>query len=128
MEGSAENGAAAKIGRVLLLEDNMLIALDTEDVLLDAGVGSVAVVSTSAAALDEMARERPDFALLDFNLGTETSERVAEALTEAGIPFCFATGYGDAMVELAVQPPFGVLKKPYSPDDIAQVLARVAAS
>jgi len=114
------------IATVLLVEDNMLIALDTEDALLEAGVRNVRVAATADAALAQMERERPDFAVLDFNLGDETSERVAAALAAAGIPFCYATGYGDAIVALATQPTCGVLKKPFSPSDIAGMLERAS--
>lgn len=105
----------------------MLIALDTECALHEAGVSRVFLASNSQAAIDELARETPDFGLLDFNLGDETSEGVAEALSAAGVPFCYATGYGDAMPGLALQPPCGILKKPYTRGDIAEALARAAA-
>jgi len=112
---------------VLLVEDNMLIALDTEDALLDAGVQRVVIAASTDAALAALANATPDFAVLDFNLGSETSEKVAEALAEAGILFCYATGYGEAIVGQATQPPCGILKKPYSPADIAGMLERAAA-
>ena len=115
------------IAVVLLVEDNMLIALDTEDALLEAGVQRVVIAASAEAALAALANATPDFAVLDFNLGAETSERVAEALAAAGIQFCYATGYGDAIVGQATQPPCGILKKPYSPADIAAMLDRAAA-
>ena len=54
-------------------------------------------------------------------------DRVAghESLAEAGVPYCFASGYGDALERMRVDPPYGVLKKPYSQQDLAEVLARV---
>jgi CheY-like chemotaxis protein len=115
------------VGRVLLVEDSMLIALDAEDSLHACGVGEVVIAANVAAALAAMADELPDFAVLDYNLGDETSERVAEALGGAGVPFCFATGYGDALERTRADPPYGVLKKPYSQQDLAGVLARVEA-
>lgn len=123
-----EDASAPKpIAAVLLVEDNMLIALDTEDALIEAGVKTVRIAATADAALAQLERERPDFAVLDFNLGSETSQRVAAALAAVGVPFCYATGYGDAIVALATQPPCGVLKKPFSPADIAGMLARASA-
>jgi DNA-binding NtrC family response regulator len=118
---------SSPIRTVLLVEDNMLIALDTEDALLEAGVKLVVIAATADRALDELARARPDFGVLDFNLGAETSERVAAALAAAGVPFCYATGYGDAIVAQATQPSCGVLKKPYSPADIVEMLGKAAA-
>ena len=115
---------ASSIKTVLLLEDNMLIALDAENALNDAGIDRVLLASNCEAALAHIENEAPDFALLDFNLGDETSERVADALTASGVPFCYATGYGEAMQELANPPPCGVLKKPYSKDEIVAMLAK----
>ena len=115
------------IQRVLLVEDSMLIALDAEDSLMACGVDDVVIAANVAAALAAIAEERPDFAVLDYNLGHESSEPVAVALSEAGVPFCFATGYGDALERTRANPPYGVLKKPYSPQDIADVLARLEA-
>jgi len=128
--GATEVGGAGSphsIGTVLLVEDNMLIALDTEDALLDAGVGRVVIAASADRALAALAREKPDFAVLDFNLGAETSERVAAALTEASVGFCYATGYGEAIVSQVTQPPCGVLRKPFSPADVAEMLERAAA-
>jgi CheY-like chemotaxis protein len=124
---SAVPGAATErgIGRVLLLEDSMLIALDAEDALLACGVSEVVVAGNVAAALAAMADRLPDFAVLDHNLGDETSEPVAGALAEAGVPYCFASGYGDALERTLADPPYGVLKKPYTQSELAKVLARV---
>jgi DNA-binding NtrC family response regulator len=116
-----------RLGRVLLLEDSMLIALDAEDALLACGAGEVVIAGNVAAALAAMADELPDFAVLDFNLGDETSEAVALALAEAGVPYCFATGYGDALERVPAQPPCGVLTKPYSHKELGEILARVEA-
>ncbi|HSQ96798.1 MAG TPA: hypothetical protein VLM18_12000 [Croceibacterium sp.] len=115
------------IGRVLLVEDSMLIALDAEDALMACGISNVVIASNVVKALAVMAEALPDFAVLDYNLGDETSEAVARALTEAGVPYCFATGYGDALERMQAKPPYGVLKKPYSQSDLAGVLARVEA-
>jgi CheY-like chemotaxis protein len=129
MSNGADNARiSGSVGCVLLVEDNMIIALDTEDVLHRAGIAKVMIAASADAALAVLAQERPDFALLDFNLGGETSARVAEALVHAGVPFCFATGYGEAMEGLALQAPCGVLKKPYSQGDVAEALARAAGT
>jgi CheY-like chemotaxis protein len=115
------------IGRVLLVEDSMLIALDAEDALAACGIGAVVIAPNVAKALAVMAEALPDFAVLDYNLGDETSEAVARALAETGVPYCFATGYGDALERMQAKPPYGVLKKPYAQSDLAEVLARVEA-
>jgi CheY-like chemotaxis protein len=115
------------ISRVLLVEDSMLIALDAEDSHGACGVADVVIVATVAAALAALEAQRPDFAVLDYNLGDETSESIAAALTAARVPYCFATGYGDALERTRLSPPYGVLKKPYSQLEIAALLSRVEA-
>jgi DNA-binding response OmpR family regulator len=115
------------IERVLLVEDSMLIALDAEDSLRACGVAEVVIAGSVAAALTAIADAQPDFAVLDYNLGNESSEPIARALSAANVAFCFATGYGDALECTRADPPYGVLKKPYSPADIADLMARVEA-
>lgn len=83
-------------GTVLLVEDNLLIALETEDSLQTLGADDVHIASTVAAALSFLGEARPDFAVLDYNLGREQSVQVAERLQTDGVPFVFATGYGDS--------------------------------
>ena len=120
-------GPTRAIACVLLLEDSMLIALDAEDALIACGVQKVVIAANVAAALAIMADKLPDFAVLDHNLGDETSEPIARALADAGVPYCFASGYGDALERTQVDSPYGVLKKPYSQRDLSEVLARVEA-
>jgi CheY-like chemotaxis protein len=95
-----ERGSAAPSGeaetlsqRVLVLEDNALIAMDAEGQLVDLGAEHVDVAQTVARALDLIANQSYEFALLDVNLGNETSRPVADALRAANIPFAFVTGY-----------------------------------
>jgi CheY-like chemotaxis protein len=115
--------ARRAIERVLLVEDSMLIALDAEDSLAACGVAEVVIAGNVATALAAMAERMPDFAVLDYNLGHESSEPIARALAEANVPYCFATGYGDALERTRAAPPCGVLKKPYSKKDLSEALA-----
>lgn len=82
---------------ILVLEDEMLIALDIQDALSRAGHCDVVICSEPQAALDLLERTTPRFALLDVNLGRgETSFGVARALAARGCPFAFLSGYADA--------------------------------
>lgn len=108
---------------VLVVEDNSIIALDAEESLYDLGVARVAVAGTSQAALELIAAEPPEFALLDFNLGSETSEPVAYELAHRGIPFAFATGYAEiAAATGPVAEAVAIIHKPYTRDDLAAAL------
>ncbi|MET0269234.1 MAG: HWE histidine kinase domain-containing protein [Sphingomonas sp.] len=108
---------------VLLVEDSMIIALDGEDALKLLGAGEVLTAATVARALSIIEDNAPQFALLDFNLGIETSLPVADALVARGTPFAFATGYGDQLdlpPRLAHVP---VVRKPYGTDTLGRAIA-----
>ncbi len=113
---------------VLLVEDNMIIALDTEDSLRQIGVVVVNVAGSVGSAMAVIEKDAPDMAILDYNLGSETSDAVADALRSRGIPFFLATGYGDMGERMEASGAAGVLKKPYDLDDIASALEQMAAA
>jgi CheY-like chemotaxis protein len=108
---------------VLLVEDNMIIALDTEDTIHKLGVNSVRTVGGVAEALREIAERAPDFALLDVNLGAETSFEIAEFLTTRNIRFAFATGYGEQVAFPASFADAPRVRKPYSAETLRAVLS-----
>jgi len=107
---------------VLLVEDNMIIALDTEDGLRDAGVKSVSVESSVSGALLAIEKREPDFAIVDFNLGSESSAKVTEELSRRGVRFVLATGYSELGSELDSLGAQGLIRKPYGVDDIERAL------
>lgn len=78
---------------VLLLEDEFLIALDTEQILKELGAASVEIVATLEDAESCAAARRFDVALLDVNINGQMSFDLAQRLRERGIPVVFATGY-----------------------------------
>ncbi|MET0240393.1 MAG: HWE histidine kinase domain-containing protein [Sphingobium sp.] len=121
-------GSTALAGLVLLVEDSLIIAMDAEDMIRSLGATRIAVASTVAQALVEIDRETPTLAILDVNLGEETSLPIAATLLERGVPFLFATGYGE---EMNLPDPFigvPIAKKPYDARDLAALLAGLAPS
>ena len=119
-----EEGLADRLsGTVLLVEDNIIIALEAEDMLLALGAESVLVASNVADALRLLTIEKPSFALLDINLGSETSWPVAARLRELGVRYVFATGYGDGIDFPLEHRQVAVVSKPYSKETIAQALS-----
>lgn len=108
---------------VLLVEDNAMIAMNTEALLQDLGVQSVHVASNIAQAFALIDSVQFDFALLDLQLGNgENSIPIAARLVERGTQIVFATGYGDAPI---ITDNFGdmpVLKKPYTFEDLGCIL------
>ena len=88
--------------RVLVLEDQFLIAIEIEGMLARLGCMVVGPASTVARALSLLARDRVDFAILDVNLGRERSTPVADVLLARGVPFALSTGYdGSQLAEEA---------------------------
>ncbi|MEO8811850.1 MAG: HWE histidine kinase domain-containing protein [Caulobacteraceae bacterium] len=107
--------------RVLIVEDAVLLALELESGLIEAG----AVVVASASSLEEaltMAALDFDVAVLDANLNGRSVKPMAMALSALGKPFIFATGYDEAAA-----PPEGfeapVVRKPYNIRQIAGAIA-----
>jgi light-regulated signal transduction histidine kinase (bacteriophytochrome) len=110
---------------VLLVEDSMIIALDSEDVLRGLGAENVLVAAGVAQARAILARDGIDLAVLDVNLGVETSLPLADALSEAGTPFVFATGYGEGMDLPERYAAVPVVKKPYGAEGLGAALGGV---
>lgn len=80
--------------RILVVEDEMLLAMNLEDMLAELGHTVVAVATRMAQAKTCAAEKEIDLAILDLNLSGSLSFPVADILRQRGIPFLFATGYG----------------------------------
>jgi light-regulated signal transduction histidine kinase (bacteriophytochrome)/CheY-like chemotaxis protein len=118
-------GAAVRLsGLVLAVEDNVLIALDVEDVLIALGAARVVVASNVTEALRLIDLETPSFALLDINLGRENSWPIATRLRSLGVHHVFATGYGDGIDYPVEHRLTAVITKPYTSASIAQAFSK----
>ncbi|MEA2739023.1 MAG: hypothetical protein QOH05_2330 [Acetobacteraceae bacterium] len=110
--------------RVLIVEDEMLVALLIEDFLAELGCSTVGPCGSVAMALDAIQTEVFDMAVLDVNLGGEKVYPVAEVLAQRHIPFLFLSGYGDEAI-----PPdraeWKVCAKPFRGDDLASLMSAV---
>ena len=110
--------------RILVVEDEALVAMLVEDALLDAGAEVVGPVATVMEALALLRGQLPEAAVLDLNLAGETSTPVADELARLGVPFVVATGYGaDGLPPGHANVP--VLAKPYDPADLTAALSRL---
>ena len=114
-------GAARKI---LVVEDEALVAMLVEDALLDAGFAVLGPAATVEEALALLERETPDAVVLDLNLAGETSTPVADWLAARGIPYVIATGYGATGLPAGHQDAM-VLAKPYDPAELTGMLDRM---
>ncbi len=112
---------------ILLVEDQALIAMDTEDTLRKLGAATVRLAANVAQARTEIGVALPQFAILDFNLGDETSADIADLLQASHVPFLFVTGYGDTvnMPDRFKQVP--IVRKPVSATSLAMRIQAVQA-
>jgi CheY-like chemotaxis protein len=111
--------------RVLIVEDEIVVALFLEDVLAEFGYAVAGVV----CHLDEAMAREPDYdvAVLDVHLNGRSVFDFADMLAAQGIPFVFATGYGERGIpERHRGRP--VLQKPFQPDDLKRVLEQTGPS
>lgn len=112
----------------LLVEDSLIISLDAEDILTRLGAESVITHATAQGALDFLDANSPSLAVLDINLGDRTSFPVADRLLELGVPFIFASGYGEQASLPMEHRTRQVLQKPYTLENMARALAGLLGS
>ena len=110
---------------VLLLEDSLIIALDAEDLIRRLGAHHVRTESSAPGAIAAIELNPPDVAVLDINLGDHTSAPVANRLVELGIPFIFATGYGEQSQLPAELRKYLVVQKPYTLASLSRGLGQM---
>lgn len=107
--------------RILVVEDESLLAMLLEDLLTDLGMQVCLTASIEDALQALETRTPPDLALLDVNIGGRMVFPVAHALQDRGIPFAFATGYGkQGLPEDFCDRP--VVSKPFSLAELQGVL------
>jgi PAS domain S-box-containing protein len=122
---SEPTGPAALRGkRILVVEDEPLIAMDVGSSLSDAGCEVVGPAASIESAKSLIAGAAFDAALLDANLGGYPADELAAALARLNIPFIFVTGYGrEGLPEAFRQGP--VISKPFMPEQALAMLARL---
>jgi CheY-like chemotaxis protein len=110
--------------RVLLVEDENLVAMLLEDMLAELGHSVVGPVARLKKALEMAQRKAIDLAILDVNINGEQAYPVAEALAARGIPFVFSTGYGKRGLPLQYRD-HPTLQKPFQQQDLEKLFAEV---
>ena len=92
--GTISYDMTEKIERVLIVEDEIFVALEMREALMDIGVKSVEICGQLTQAVDYADTNDFDFALVDVNLGpNQTSENVVKILRNREVPFAFVTAY-----------------------------------
>lgn len=109
--------------RILVVEDEPLVAMDMQDVLEGLGMQVVGTAASLAEALDLAEAGGFDGAFLDVNLRGERIDRVADRLAAAGIPFVFTTGQSmHGLPEAHRERP--VLTKPFRDRDLTEAVRK----
>ncbi|MCA0400253.1 MAG: GAF domain-containing protein [Proteobacteria bacterium] len=114
------------VGAALLVEDNLLIALDGKSMLEEMGFSEVFLAANLAEANDIASAKDLSAAVLDFELGDETTAELAERLSKDGIPCIFATGYGEAL-QLGTPSDIALIQKPFSVESLRRALIEAGA-
>jgi PAS domain S-box-containing protein len=116
--GKATNGA---VPSVMIVEDEMLVALDLQESLRSLGYNVVGPYARLAEAIEGAETQAVDFAILDLNLNGEMTYDLAEQLEKRGIPIVFTTGYEADMITSRFQN-CRVLNKPVVKDTLESLL------
>lgn len=115
--------------RILIVEDEPVLAMLIEDMVQELGYEPIGPAMTTEAALALTVSEKLDGAILDMNLGGGVpSTPIAESLKSRDVPFIFATGYSSAQAAARMAGAIGettVLRKPFSVDALSAALSRM---
>jgi DNA-binding response OmpR family regulator len=103
----------------LIVEDEFLLTMEIKSILTDAGF-QVTSAGTVAKALQSIASNAPDAALLDCNLNGQSIDAVATALKDLGVPIAFVTGYDRERLPSAFHDA-PVVGKPFNPARLLDV-------
>ena len=96
-DGAASRGLPSQ--RIMIVEDEALVAMILEDQLGELGISIVATCASVPEAMKAIEKNAPAAAILDVNLGGQLVYPVADRLIDRGIPFVFVTGYGRESVD-----------------------------
>ena len=113
--------------RILVAEDNVLAAMELEQVLRDCGCEPVGPVATVDQALRLAREEALDGAVLDVNLRDRAVFPVAEELCRRGVRMIFATGYESSYVFPKHLASCARLRKPYSGQELKRLMTATFA-
>jgi DNA-binding response OmpR family regulator len=113
---------------VLLLEDQPLIAMDTEATLRRAGFATIVHVVSVDAALAWLATARPDLAVMEITLQQESCGPVAQRLAEQNVPLLFYTGANRKLIATQDYPQGVWISKPSEIEALEPQLTRLLTS
>lgn len=108
---------------VMVLEDEVFVSSLIEAIIEDRGWSVGGPFRSNALALSYLALERPNVALIDFNIADGNSASTAQRLAELGIPFVVVSGYPKSMAKSDALRSAEWLDKPFSEERVIQSLS-----
>ncbi len=113
--------------RILLVEDEVLIALEMSEVLAALGCEILGPAASVQDAMNVLDMARPDAAIVDVNLAGELNDVVVNDLKRRKIPFAYCTGYSDDFYQPSDQNPVPVLQKPVDPHSLTEMVRHLVS-
>jgi len=107
---------------IMIVEDDPFIAMDLEDTFEAEGYIILGPFADVESGLEFLKNDVPDFAMLDYNLGRETSIPLARTLQKQGIPYVFLSGQAEQVVmshDILARP---VIAKPFVPEQLIELV------
>jgi len=102
--------------RILVVEDDAIIAFCLQGTLIDSGYDVVGPVASGEEAIQKASKQRPDLVLMDINLAGELNgvEAAAQIQAQLGIPVIYLTGYTEDVLQQGARMagPYAYLSKP----------------
>src|SRR6478752_3669752 len=122
----SQRRSPARPRRILIVEDDLVIALMMEEIVREMGCAVSGIAGTLGMARLQFAKRDFDAVLLDVNLGSEYNPETADLLLEMGVPFAFVTGY-----DYVVEPRHDnvpLLQKPFSSIQLRVLVEQLVGS
>ncbi len=125
---SGAGSSAEQAGRILIVEDDFLVAAEVEAALLSAGFQVAGIADSAEQAMAIASAERPALAIMDIRLAGKRDgiEAAIELYKKFRIPSIFATAHSDEFTRSRAAPsqPLGWLQKPYSMPSMIEMVER----
>jgi two-component system, response regulator PdtaR len=118
--------------RILVVEDDFLIAMQTETALIDAGFDVVGTAASAEEAISLAREERPSLVVMDIRLAGERDgiDAAGQLFRELNIRCIFATAHDDAKTRERAKPfaPLGWLPKPYTARSLVTLVTEAVST
>lgn len=109
----------------MIVEDDPFIAMDLEDTFRSFGYDVLGPFADVDSGLNSLRSNKPDVAMLDYNLGQETSIPLAKTLHKKDIPYIFLSGQIERVVTAHDLPEQRVVSKPFVPGQLVEIVSNL---